>query len=105
MSRRGQARSDKARHHHRRQGMKVATAHLVGESPYSQSKVISPKKVPKLNGGKETYDAYEERTWRHRMHVVETGPNEGCVEIPGAAFAVCIKSSVKRLKLQVPGKG
>ena len=81
--------------------MKSVICHLVGESPYSQSKVISIEDVPRLNSGKETPDAYEKRCWRHRMHVTK----DGHVEIPGSAFAVCIKSSAKRLKLQVPGKG
>ncbi len=81
--------------------MKSAIIHVVGESPYSQSKHYSLEEVPKLNGGKETHDAYERRTWRHRMHVTK----DGHVEIPGSAFANAIKSSAKRLKLQVPGKG
>ena len=81
--------------------MKSAVMKVVGESPYSQSKHYSLEEVPKLNGGKETADAYERRTWRNRMHVTK----DGFVEIPGGAFANAIKGSAKRLKLQVPGKG
>ena len=78
--------------------MKTALATIVGESPYSQSRCYT-QDVPKLN--KETHDAYEERTWRHRLHVNKLGH----VEIPGTAFANALKESAKRLKLQVPGMG
>ena len=79
--------------------MKTAVAKLTSESPYSQSRHYSSDAVPKLN--KEGADAYERRTWRHRMHVTK----DGYVEIPGTAFANALKESAKRLKLQVPGKG
>src|SRR5688572_17445399 len=78
--------------------MKSAIAYLVGESPYSQSRHYTDD-VPKL--AKELHDAYEQRTWRSRMHVTA----DGRVEIPGSSFANCLKSAAKRLKLQVPGKG
>lgn len=86
--------------------MKSAIVHLVGESSYSQSKHytegdepicgIDPKKKPK-----ELHDAYEQRTWRHRMHVTK----DGYVEIPGSSFSICMQSAAKRLRLQIPGKG
>lgn len=79
--------------------MKSAIAHLVGESPYSQSRHYDKEEVPPLN--KELHDAYEKRTWKNRLHVTK----DGRVEIPGSAFSNCIKSAAKRLKLQVPGKG
>ena len=79
--------------------MKSAIAHLVGESPYSQGRHYDEVEVPKKP--KELHDAYEQRTWRHRMHTTA----EGFVEIPGAAFANCLKGAAKRLKIQVPGKG
>lgn len=78
--------------------MKSAIAHLVGEAPYSQSRHYADD-VPKLP--KELPDAYEVRTWRNRLHA-DAG---GHVVIPPMAFANCIKSAAKRLKLQVPGKG
>jgi hypothetical protein len=81
--------------------MKSAIVHLVGTSPYSQGKHYSVQEVPKVDNGKESADAYERRTWRHRMHVMK----DGRVEIPGGAFANSLKESAKRLKLQVPGKG
>lgn len=79
--------------------MKSAIAHLVGESPYSQSRCIDPLEHPKKP--KESADAAEQRLWRHRMHRTP----DGFVEIPGASFGICLKSAAKRLKLQVPGKG
>lgn len=78
--------------------MKSAIVDIRGESPYSQSRYYADD-VPKLS--KELHAAYEERTWRHRMHVTA----DGQVEIPGSAFANAIKSAARRLKLQVPGKG
>lgn len=78
--------------------MKMAIAHLESTSPYSQSRHYADD-VPKLT--KELPNAYEERTWRNRMHV----DKEGHVQIPGPAFANCLKTAAKRLKLQVPGKG
>jgi hypothetical protein len=78
--------------------MKVAIAHLVGESPYSQSKNIDKEQVPAKP--KELHDDYEKRTWRHRMHVTK----DGFVEIPGTCFAVALKTAAKRLGIPVPGK-
>ena len=78
--------------------MKVAIAKLVSVSAYSQSRHYSddvPRKAKELPG------AYEERTWRSRLHVTP----DGYVEIPGTSFANSLKACAKRLKLQVPGKG
>ena len=79
--------------------MKIATAHLVSESAYSQSRHYSEDEVPALP--KEGKDDYEKRTWRNRMTVL---PN-GNVGIPPMAFANCVKSSAKRLSIKVKGKG
>jgi hypothetical protein len=76
--------------------MKSAIVHLRGVSAYSQSKHYE---VPKLE--KELSAAYEERTWRNRMHVTR----DGFVEIPGPAFANCIKDAAKFLSIQIQGKG
>jgi hypothetical protein len=57
--------------------------------------------VDKIDNGKELPVDYEKRTWRNRMHVTA----EGFIEIPGTAFANCIKESAKRLSIPVPGKG
>lgn len=76
--------------------MKSAIITIRGLSPYSQSKA---HETPKLS--KELDDAYEQRTWRARMHVTE----DGHVEIPGSALANAIKDAAKYLAIQVPGKG
>jgi len=77
--------------------MKSAIVKIEGVAPYSQGRYYM-EDVPKLS--KELPGAYEERTWRNRMHVSSSGH----VEIPGAAFAGALKSAAKRLKIQVPGK-
>jgi len=64
--------------------------------PYCQSRFHS---VPKLN--KELSDAYEQRTWRERLH---TSPN-GEIVIPGMALQNCIKEAAKYLSISIPGKG
>lgn len=78
--------------------MKIAIATLKSVAPYSQSRCYD-REVPKLN--KELPAAYEDRTWRNRLHVNA----RGTVEIPGTAFANCVKQMCKRLRLKVPGKG
>lgn len=78
--------------------MKLAIAHLKSTSPYSQSRHYTDD-VPEKP--KESKADYEVRTWQNRLHVNKAGR----VEIPGAAFANCLKAAVKRLKIQVPGKG
>lgn len=69
---------------------------LVGIAPYSQGKVVqSPK-----NSG-ETGDAYEQRTWRERLHV----DGDGFVFIPPQAIKSVLVDVAKFLGESVPGKG
>jgi hypothetical protein len=75
---------------------KIATARLVGTSTYSQSRFHDAPKLPK-----ELAHAYEERTWRLKLHVNE----EGYVEVPPMAWKNCIAEAAKFLGMQVPGKG
>lgn len=79
--------------------MKSVVAYLVSAGPYSQSRHYTEEEAPKK--AKELHDAYEQRTWRHRMHTTA----DDRVVIPASAFSNGIKSAAKRLKLQVPGKG
>ncbi len=79
--------------------MKIAKAHLEGVTPYSQSKNIDKLEHPEKP--KESKDAYEQRVWRARMHVTP----DGFIEIPSTCFAHTLKSSARRLQIQVPGKG
>lgn len=74
--------------------MKTATAHLVSISPYSQSRRISPR------AGKETYDAYEARCWRERLHV----NSKGFVFIPPMSFKRSLETAAKFLRMRIPGK-
>lgn len=76
--------------------MKQAIAHLTSTSAYSQSK---KHEVPKERS--ETDDTYEQRTWRHRMHVNE----DGFVFMPPMAFKNCIAEVALYLAKQIPGKG
>lgn len=79
--------------------MHIAKAHLESLSAYSQSRNIDKLEHPEK--AKESKDAYEGRTWRHRLHVNE----DGFVEIPQTSFANSVKSAARRLQIQVPGKG
>lgn len=79
--------------------MKLAIASLESTTPYSQSGAIDITRWPKKP--KETPDAYEERTWRGRIHASA----DGHVEIPSTQFVGSIREAARRLQIQVPGKG
>ena len=76
--------------------MKTATVNLRSISPYSQSRAHF---TPELD--KEAKDAYEERTWRNRLHCNE----EGYVYIPPMAFKNALSEIAKFLGMQIKGKG
>lgn len=69
---------------------------LVGLAPISFN---APVKSTKNTG--ETHDAFEQRTWRERMHV----DNDGHVFIPPMALKNCLSECAKYLSETVPGKG
>lgn len=74
-----------------------ATVNLKSISPYSQGR---KHEVPKLD--KESDAAYDERTWRERLHYdCQTGE----VYIPPMAFKNALASVAKYLSVQIPGKG
>lgn len=75
--------------------MKIATGHLEGISPYSQSRYHDS---PKLN--KEQADDYRARTWREHLHYDDRG-----VYIPPMTFKNCLSETAKFLSVQIPGKG
>jgi hypothetical protein len=79
--------------------MHIAIATIESVTPYSQGKHIDRLEHPMKP--KEAPDDYEERNWRHRMHVT----SDGVVYVPASAFANCVKGSARRLQIQVPGKG
>lgn len=76
--------------------MRKVTVTLRGLTPYGQSKYIQAEKNPK-----ETHAAYEERTWRDRMHI----DSDGYVFIPPMSFKNCVSEAAKYLSIQIPGKG
>lgn len=76
--------------------MKIVEATLESMSPYSQSRPIHSTK----NTG-EGHDAFEERTWRERIHADESGD----VFIPPMAMKNCLAECAKFLSESVPGKG
>jgi len=78
---------------------KTYIAHLKSKSPYSQSKHYDEGDAPRLE--KESNDAYERRTWRHRMHVTA----DGHVQIPAMAIKNCLSEAAKFLSLGIKGKG
>jgi hypothetical protein len=78
--------------------MKLAVCKLRSASPYSQSRPYGHE-VPFLPG--ETHDAYEERTWRHKLHTMP----DGTVFAPPMAFKMALETAAKMLGHQIPGKG
>lgn len=74
----------------------TAVAKIKGLTPYSQSR---PHRTPMLN--KETHEAYEERTWKQRLHT----DDKGNVIINPMAFKNCIAEAAQFLSIQIPGKG
>lgn len=76
--------------------MHTVTVGLKSFAPYSQSRAHF---TPKLE--RELADAYEERTWRQRLHVTP----QGFVFMPPMAFKNCLSEAAKFLGMQIPGKG
>lgn len=76
--------------------MKTITARLKSISPYSQSRHYD---TPKLD--RELPKAYEERTWRDRLHADANGN----VFIPPMAFKNALAEAAKFMSIQIPGKG
>lgn len=76
--------------------MHTVIAHLKSVTPYSQSKYVQVSKKDK-----EAPDAYEERTWKNRMHVTE----DGNVFIPPMAFKHCVAEAARFLSISIKGRG
>ena len=77
--------------------MQQAKCWISVTAPYCQSKYHA---TPKLN--KELPDAYEQRTWRERLHY---DPETEEIYISEFVFANCLKECAKFLSVQIPGKG
>ena len=76
--------------------MLTISVKLTGVAPYSYSAPIQSKK----NTG-ETGDAFEDRTWRERIHK----DADGMAFIPPQAIKNCLSDVAKFLSESVPGKG
>lgn len=76
--------------------MKICEIGLKSITPYSQSRLHESPKFEK-----EKPDEYEARTWKEKGTFNEAG--EVC--IPAMALKMSIDEAVKRLGLQVPGRG
>lgn len=75
--------------------MLVCECEITGNGPISFSAPIQSKKSTG-----ETHDAFEDRTWRERLHVAK-----GEVFIPPSALKNCLSDVAKYLSESVPGKG
>jgi len=76
--------------------IKKCVVQLKSKAPFQFGKaIVSPKER------NEKPDAYEERTWRERMHV----DNEGIIFIPAMALKLCMEESARFLGETIPGKG
>lgn len=79
--------------------MLTAVVKMTSASPISYNRSIqSPKK------DKELDKDYEERTWKERAHVVQTGKDKGHLCIPAMFFKNSIAGAAKYLSIKVPGK-
>lgn len=76
--------------------MRMITARLRSASPMSQSR---QHEEPALD--REGKDAYDERTWMHKLHTMPDGE----VFIPPMALKQALTDACKMLGLQIPGKG
>lgn len=76
--------------------IRIAEAHLENISPYSPSKYYS---VPKV--GNETNSAYEDRTWRERIHYDDNNQ----IYIPPMALKNTLQGAASFLGRKVPGRG
>lgn len=76
--------------------MRIAKAHLVGKSRYSQSKVFESTK-----SRDQTHEEFERSCWRERLHRMP----DGYVFIPPQAFKSSLDEAAKYKSTQIPGKG
>lgn len=76
--------------------MKTAVVTLHGIAPYSPSRNHNLAKLEK-----ESHDAYEKRTWSHRLHTSQDGKGF----IPPMGFKKAIERAAAMLREKIPGKG
>lgn len=78
--------------------MKTAIVKLKSLSPYNQSRQHFSDKA---EGGKESPDAYEKRTWREKGHY----DSDGNAFIPPMALKNAVTNAAKMLSIPVPNRG
>ena len=78
----------------------IATLSIIGTTAYSQSRGHDE---PMLNG--ESRDAYDARTWRHKMSVAALAEGKKSVVIPAHGLHQAIAAAAKYSKRQIPGQG
>lgn len=76
--------------------MRTALVSFEGVSPYSASRVVESEREKK-----ESYDAFEQRTWRERLNV----DRDGNGIIPGPAFKAMIAVAAQRYAGKIRGEG
>lgn len=80
--------------------MRTVEVSLKSATAYSQSKAIDIDVFPKRE--KEDAATYDARLWREKATY---DPETGEVCIPAMALKMAVDEAVKRLNLQVPGRG
>lgn len=77
--------------------MRECIVRIEGASPITFSRAHEEPKLNKDEGA----DAYDQRTWQHKLHTT----SDGSTYIPAAAFKQALDSAAKFRGLQIPGKG
>lgn len=75
--------------------MKIATVPIIGVGSYSQSRPHDTARLPE-----EQPNAWEERTWRNRLHQ----DKDGFVFIPAMSFKFAIADAAAYRSEKIPGK-
>ena len=78
--------------------MKTATVKLRSLAPYNQSRQHFAER---LDGGKESHDEYEKRTWKEKGHY----DDKGAAYIPPMAFKGALAKAASMLSIPIKGKG
>lgn len=76
--------------------MRIANVTVKSVTPYSQSRFIQSERPRD-----ESYDDFEKRTWRERLHVDQNG----IVFIPPMSFKNSLSEAAQYKPIKIPGKG
>jgi len=78
--------------------MHTAVVTILGVEKLSQGRYYDQEMVPRI--GEEGHHAYEERTWKNRLHVDANGN----VYVPPMCFKNGLVNASKHLNLKIPGE-